>query len=54
MGGWGKIKNKDHLSPAEAETGDDLANISVKTLEFSLTILHPLSYVRIDKSTELS
>ena len=24
--GWGKIKNKDHLSPAEAETGTELGN----------------------------
>ena len=24
MGGWGKIKIKDHLSPAEAEIGAEL------------------------------
>ena len=24
MGGWGKIENKDHLSPVEAEIGAEL------------------------------
>ena len=28
VGGWGKIKIKDHLSPAEAETGAELGNTS--------------------------
>ena len=26
MGGWGKIENKDHLSPAKAETRAELGN----------------------------
>ena len=28
VGGWGKIKIKDQLSPAEAETGAELGNIT--------------------------
>ena len=27
--GWRKIKNKDHLRPAEAETGAELCNYSL-------------------------
>ena len=26
--GWGKIENKDHLSPAKAEIGAELGNIA--------------------------
>ena len=28
VGGWGKIEIKDQLSPAEAETGAELGNIT--------------------------
>ena len=27
VGGWGKIKNKDHLNPAETKTGAEICNI---------------------------
>ena len=26
VGGWGKIENKDHLSPTETEIGAELGN----------------------------
>ena len=31
--GWGKIKNKDHLSPAEAETGTELGKITMESYQ---------------------
>ena len=31
VGGWGKIENKDHLSPTETEIGAELGNCFNKT-----------------------
>ena len=31
-GGWGEIKNKDHLSPAEAVIGAELGNQNLGTV----------------------
>ena len=33
-GGWGKIKIKDHLSPAETETWAELGNIQPKNFVY--------------------
>ena len=32
-GGWGEIKSKDHLNPAETETGSEIGNILCRNVE---------------------
>ena len=40
-GGWGKIENKDHLSPAEAEIRAELGKSALAELEENLCLVVP-------------
>ena len=40
VGGWGKIKIKDNLSPAEAETGAELGNFSLSSAKAQVKLIH--------------
>ena len=49
VGGWAKIKIKDHLSPAEAETWTELGKNYAKTIAVSRIMNKPINYPKRTK-----